>query len=88
EEVLTSEGTDLASSFPPRVRRRGSTSVFSRRRGPTPSFELRTHLAQRPVDTTLDGREGLLEQAGDVRDGEVRAEAQGDRLALLGAQDQ
>ena len=43
-------------------------------------------LAQRPVDATLDRGERLSGQLGDLRDGQLGAEAQRDRLTLLLAQ--
>src|SRR5215208_967427 len=49
-------------------------------------IQLGAQLAQRAVDAAFDPREGLLEQLGDLRDGEVGAETQRDRLALLVAQ--
>ena len=46
--------------------------------------QLRLELAQSPVNAAFDGRERLAEDLGDLRDGELGAEAQRDRLALLG----
>src|SRR4051794_5852680 len=42
--------------------------------------------AQGAVDAALDGGQGLPEDLGDLGHGEVGAEAQGDRLALLGSE--
>src|SRR3954447_10186723 len=43
-------------------------------------------LAQRPVDPALDRGERLAQRLGDLGHGQLGAEAQGDRLALLGAE--
>ena len=48
--------------------------------------ELATKLAQRAVDTALDGGERGSEDLGHLRHREIRPEAEGHGLALLGAQ--
>src|SRR3954452_4210710 len=50
------------------------------------AIQLGAELAQRPVGPALDRREPLPERLGDLRHGHLGAEAQSDRLALLGAE--
>src|SRR3954454_284470 len=69
-----------------RARFQDRNPVYRLRSGCIPVVEPRAQLPERPVDPSLHRSEPLSERRGHLRDGELGAEAQRDRLALLVAQ--